>query len=368
MGLFAAGLSVVAMRQWYLWITDKRFVEERSEAPAPPPFVTWMHQPMVSVLATAWNEAENIPCLLHSFLELQYPPKELILSAGGEDGSYELAAGIAEEGVRVIRQLPGKGKQHALVDCLQEAEGEFIYLTDADCVLDSENFERLLYPLICSEEAAATGSSRPLKRQSKSPFVNYQWSPRRYVEVKNMATYGHGLMGRNCIVKRGPLEEAWAAIADVSTGTDYYLALRLKENGHRILRVTASTVESEYPDTLPKYVRQQTRWLRNLLLWGYRFGDWPEVRHALVSAAVGAAMLMGPFGSAFLGSSAVVVWLLILIYGVLSRIRYMDIVNAVEHRHHAPVSPAALFVMFGDFVAWARIWLDFWHPTRKNRW
>ena len=66
--------------------------------------------PKVSVLVAAWNEADIIREHIQSFLGLHYPNKELILCAGGEDGTYRIAREQGHTKVKVLEQQRGEGK------------------------------------------------------------------------------------------------------------------------------------------------------------------------------------------------------------------------------------------------------------------
>ena len=143
---------------------------EQEPEPLPPP-VDWPALPPVSILVAAWNEAARIDGHIESFRALRYPRKELVLCAGGDDGTYERACRHAGPAVIVLRQEPGEGKQRALARAFAETRGEIIFLTDADCLLTDEAFERTLRPVAIGEEQAATGGLRPLDGQLGDSFV-----------------------------------------------------------------------------------------------------------------------------------------------------------------------------------------------------
>ena len=140
------------------------------QASAPiPPLEWWPELPLVSVLVAAWNEGERIEQHIQHFLALRYPNKELILCAGGQDGCYEQALAYQSASqVRVFEQQAGEGKQKALHRCLPYTKGSIVFLTDADCLLDDEAFERTLYPVVAGNTQVCTGSSQPHAAQLAS--------------------------------------------------------------------------------------------------------------------------------------------------------------------------------------------------------
>jgi len=170
------GLVGLGYLNWRLWQKDKAVLAHAAGASLPP-IEGWEHLPKVSVLVAAWNEASEIGKLIESFQSLRYPARELILCAGGQDGTYEKALSLVAPNVIVLEQMPGEGKQRALRRCLRQSDGVVIFLTDADCRLDDACFEATLYPVACGGEQASSGFHRPYPEQITKPFVRYRRLP-----------------------------------------------------------------------------------------------------------------------------------------------------------------------------------------------
>lgn len=249
------------------------------------PLSTWPCYPLVSFLVAAWNEAEQIEPFLASFAALDYPQKELILCAGGADQTFVIAQRWASAQITVLEQSAGAGKFRALQQCLHQAAGAIIVLTDADCILNQESFLRLIFPLVSGEATVTTGSLCPLQEQWHLPFVLYQWARMQYNQQKDMdnSTSSAFLAGGNSALLRPIIEEAYATSLPLLLGEDTYLALFAIRAGHRILRVPESTVETVFPQTLLAYIRQRSRWRRDQVLHTYRFGNRRIGWKALVS-------------------------------------------------------------------------------------
>jgi hypothetical protein len=356
--LLLVGLAGVAAYNWRQWQRDKALLaREREPGPLPPPEM-WPELPLVSVLVAAWNEAGIMQRHIESFLALSYPCKELVLCAGGDDGTYEIARRHAGEGVLVLEQHAGEGKQAALRRCLAEAGGEIIFLTDADCLLNDEAFTRTLAPLVLGREAVATGTSRPLAEQLAEPFVIYQWCTDTYVAAR-YGDYVPGILGRNCAVTRQALERGDGFEARVRTGTDYHLAKSLLRQGYRIRYVAESVIESRYPATLISYWRRQSRWVRNLIIHGPTSGARDEVAKALRTSLVGMVMLLLPMAALLIGPIILAAWVVLLFQAFLARMRYAGFARLSQR---APVTLRQLArtpaYMFADFVAWSRPLVD----------
>jgi glycosyltransferase involved in cell wall biosynthesis len=364
--LLLLGLVGVAWHNWRLWQRDKARLAELGQLGPPPDWHDWPDLPQVSVLVAAWNEADLIQRHIESFLALRYPYKELVLNAGGADGTYELAMRYAGPQVTVLQQQFGEGKQAALRRCLAASGGEFLFLTDADCLLNEEAFARTLAPLVLEGEAVATGTSRPLAEELAKPFVVYQWCTDIYVAAR-YRDYVPGILGRNCAVTRQALGQIGGFQAEIRTGTDYHMAKRLLKQGYRIRYVADSTIESRYPETVLSYWRRQSRWIRNLVLHGPAFGAHDEVAMALRASLVGLSMLLLPAAALLAGPVLLALWGVLLFQAFLAKLRYAAFGHLSQR---APVTARQLVwtpaYMLADFVAWSRPLVDL--VLHRERW
>ncbi|MBE2234080.1 MAG: glycosyltransferase [Anaerolinea sp.] len=362
------GLAAVAVYNARLWPRDRAFLAARPEPQPLPPLEAWPDLPLVSVLVAAWNEAAHVERHIASFQALRYPHKELVLCAGGDDGTYALASRLAGPAVRVLRQAPGEGKQRALARAFPEARGEIIFLTDADCLLADEPFERTLWPVAAGAEQVTTGGSRPFDQQLADPFVFTQAAAPLYASLHG-PEYASGILGRNCAARRALLAQTAALDAPAPTGTDYVLAKTLLATGARIRHAPESLMPTEYPTTARAYLRQQRRWLRNVALHGRRFGALDEARASLQSSLVGLAMLLWPGLGLLLSPWLLAVWGILVGQALFARLRYLSFAGAVLKR---PVQPADVSwqgpLLLLDFVAWAQPLVDYLRSQDRWRW
>jgi len=361
--VFQLGLAAVLM--WNAWKARQdralalRLQGERPEA------VELKETLKVSVLVAAWNEAGIIREHIESFLRLRYPNRELILCAGGDDGTYQTARQYAGEQVVVLEQQPGEGKQRALQRCWNNASGQVIFLSDADCLLDDDSFTQILAPLVNEGEDVATGTSRPLQWQLNNPFVVYQWCTDLHVNARR-SKFIRGILGRNCALKRQALERIGGFASDVYTGTDYHTAKLLLKHGYRIRYVRDSAVQTRYPATFRSYWRRQSRWVRNLMVYGPVFGAYDELARALRTSLVGWAMLLLPWASIAAGPTILAIWGVLLGQAFLAKLRYARFARLYQGIEISAkqylLTPVYVFV---DFVAWSLPLVDLFARRRK---
>jgi len=111
--------------------------------------------PSVSAVVAARNEERNIEVALQSLLRLDYDQLEIIVvddrSTDGTGAILDrLASGNARLRVLHLTELPPKwlGKNYALYRGAQEASGELLLFTDADCVMEPSVLRRAVSHLV----------------------------------------------------------------------------------------------------------------------------------------------------------------------------------------------------------------------------
>lgn len=362
----ALGLASVVAYNLYQWRRDRALAErlrsERTELPH------LNNTPQVSALVAAWNEGGRIDTHIRSFLALRYPQIELILCAGGSDDTLERARHYASDRVIVLEQHPGEGKQRALAKCYEHATGDIIYLTDADCLFDNEALVRLLAPIINEDEQVTTGGSRPLDLQSGRLLPEYIWAS-DVVSQSLMPHYVEGLLGRNTALTRDVLICIGGLDFSAPTGTDYQLAKRVVRAGLAVRHVSESVVASAYPTQLGEYRRKQSRWLRNLLIYGPRYGSKGDMLRTVSTIGLGMLMVLLPVLALSLGSSVLMLWALLVLHAWISKLRYVLFV-AKLYRRPVPLSLLAslLPLTLADFAIWASPIVDLLFSQRRHRW
>lgn len=250
----------------------------------------------VSVLLPAWNEAAMMGRCLDSLLAIDWPELEVVVCAGGSDGTLEIARRYESEHVIVLEQHPGDGKQRSLRRCFERSGGEIIYLTDADCIVPAHVFVALIDPIREGSEDATTGDSQPLPCHLSHLLIRYQ----QLIDSlgsQRIGEYSIGLHGRNAGVRRAALENAGSFSWPAPTGTDYALAEELHRCGYRIRHLLDCEVLSVYPSTLREYIAQRSRWLRNLVLLGLHYRRFSLVIPTLLSTMALFSLAIGSFFS-----------------------------------------------------------------------
>ena len=370
-GLLLVGTLAIAVMNASKWRQDRALairLRTLRSAPSSVPPVT----PRVSVLVAAWNEAAMIERHIRAVSALRYPDVEHVMCAGGTDGTYDLAKQAASPRTVILEQRPGEGKQAALRRCLEQATGEVIFLTDADCVLDDHSFERTLEPILRGESEAATGGWRPVSESlATSAIAAFRWSADAYAAA-HATLDATGLHGRNAALTRRALDRAGRFSADVPSGTDYHLAKSLIAAGIGIRRVPESEVSTWDRPGLAAYARQQRRWLRNVFLLGIRFGAPGEALASLQTSLLGLLMMTAPVFALPLGRIVLSCWILAVVHSALSKVRYLAFTGLSSDVHGRVVTPRMLAqvvpMTLAELTVAVMPLVDYLHPNRRPSW
>lgn len=360
--IYLALVAALLIYHGWRWVRAEP-LPEAAETPGGPA----ADAPLVSFLVPAWNAADDVAGFVEAFLELGYPHKELILCVGGRDGGFKVAQSFRGDGVKVLEQRPGEGKQRALAKSFLESRGRVIYLTDIDCRLDTASVWRVLEPIIGGREAVVTGLSHPLAYQREVGAVLVHWAVERKAAGLR-ARPVDGLLGRNCAVTREAVKAIGAFTHEAPTGTDYRMAQRLQAQGYRIWFEPASDVPTAFAWPWAVYVRKQARWLRNVILYAELPRQAAEYGGALFVLAT-PYVLMSLFLASLVFGSAVPAFLglLLLLHATLNRWHYVHETLAARYLRVAIV-PGSLFNLLATLAAGIYTSVTLLTPALRKQW
>jgi glycosyltransferase involved in cell wall biosynthesis len=138
----------------------------------------------LSIIVPAYNEAQRIPPTLerlNSFLATQPLRYEIVVV---DDGSKDDTCGVVETymaampNLRLVRQMPNRGKGAAVRRGMLEAKGQIRVMCDADGSMPPEQLPRLLAPITACKAEIAIGSryAEGAKTDKKQPVWRVWWS------------------------------------------------------------------------------------------------------------------------------------------------------------------------------------------------
>lgn len=288
------GLLVVA-RSVSRGLTARR----RTNCPAPPEPDAW---PFVSVIIPAWRDRAALEMCLDTLGGVDYPDYEVIIVAGGTDGTHESAVALADHAsrVHVLEQLP-RGKNAALNQGLAQAKADVVVLLDADSELTPQWLKGLVGPLR-GDVAASTGNYLPVRETPVSLCGDlakvYEYQVRDRVI----------LQGSGGIAIRREVLDAIGPFPELRISSDWDLDARLEMHGYRRVFAPEAQIRSHRPATLREWWQNELRWRRLHLRSLFRLKTgllddpvaaarhlYPYLTSWAVALATAAALLTLPF-------------------------------------------------------------------------
>ena len=104
----------------------------------------------LSILMPVYNEEERIAEAIKQALAVDYPCEiELVVvDDGSRDGTPEILRRMDDQRVRVITHPRNAGKGAAIKTAVDNAEGEYMVILDADLEYDPQDIPKLLAPVL----------------------------------------------------------------------------------------------------------------------------------------------------------------------------------------------------------------------------
>jgi len=155
-------------------------------------------RPTVTLIISAYNEAQTIGEKIENSLALHYPSEKLeilVVSDASTDETDRIVSAYAHRGVTLVRMEERRGKTMGLNRAVSIAKGEIVLFSDANAFYEPESLERLVGHFIDPKVGYVTGASRYI--QQKRSFVG--WCENLYwnydLEIKRLETALGSMIG-----------------------------------------------------------------------------------------------------------------------------------------------------------------------------
>ncbi|MGC9399907.1 MAG: glycosyltransferase [Anaerolineae bacterium] len=212
--------------------------------------------PLYSVVIPVYNGAETLPACLKALQRQTVPPETyevIVVDDGSTDGSADVARKFD---VRLISQS-NAGPAAARNRGAEEARGEILLFTDADCIPCSDWIEQMTMPFTHAEVTGAKGTYRTRQRGWIPRFVQLEYED-RYDRMRNQPsidfvdTYSAAYR-RDIFLRAGGFDPAFPT----ASVEDQELSFRLAEQGYHLVFVPEAHVFHTHNNTLWAYVRRK---------------------------------------------------------------------------------------------------------------
>jgi cellulose synthase/poly-beta-1,6-N-acetylglucosamine synthase-like glycosyltransferase len=220
-----------------------------------------MSDVFVSAIIPAWHDESVLQETLKALARVDYPRNEfdVIIVAGGEE-TVKIAgkfAGKTDLKVQILQQKEEGGKNQAILDGLEKADGDIIVLLDADTIVEPQWLKELIKPLLDGELEVVNGSRYPVKET----WVSRYFTISKEIGVEKLGLkllYGNAGIAfyRKLIEGR----EQYYFDPEITMGVDQLLFAKLMENKLRFDISRNAVVRTHMPTTLREFVITGRRW------------------------------------------------------------------------------------------------------------
>lgn len=135
-------------------------------------------KPFLSIIIPAHNEANRLPDTLEQvfgFLQKQtFTAEVIVVENGSSDKTFEIAQGFAAQhaNLRVI-QNDWRGKGLAIQRGIKEAQGEFLFLCDADLSMPIAEISKFIPPQLQNVDIAIASREAPGAVRYHEPYYRH---------------------------------------------------------------------------------------------------------------------------------------------------------------------------------------------------
>ncbi|GEM_PF-292732 len=244
----------------------------------------------IDIIVAARDEEKSIPALLESIHDGNYPLDLLEVIVVDDHSQDDTVRSIQDwkerhPGLSVqVSSLPetAQGKKAALKHGLQRSKAEWVFFTDADCVLQSDTLVQCLTSLHRMDKSILFGTVDYLQGKS---FLS------KLLHLENLNTMavtsaffgaGKGIMANaaNMMVHRSKCEDYKESLdARHPGGDDVFFAQQQQENEVIYFNLPEAAVRTHAPNTLLELLQQRVR-------WASKTSDYPSALPKLVAAIV----------------------------------------------------------------------------------
>lgn len=232
------------------------------------------YTPTVAIIVPCWNEETTIGGTVQSLLGLDYPKDKLriiLVNDGSTDNTKAVMDTYRTNSQITVIHKENGGKHTAINLGIETAkDAEFVGCLDADSFVAPDALREIIPCFDDPKVAAAT------------PAMSV-FQPKNLLEQMQNAEYIIGIAARHALsavngiyVTPGPFSfyrrsviEEIGGFRHAHQAEDMEMALRMQRAGYEIENAPRARVYTKVPRTVPKLIKQRTRWttgfLRNVM-------------------------------------------------------------------------------------------------------
>ncbi len=346
-----------------------------------------IYEPSVSIVIPCYNEEKEIlkKCIT-SACTIDYPKKEIIVIDDGSSND-EMWSTITELNkvhcFRTFRFEKNRGKRCAMALGFREAKNDILITMDSDSIITSgDSVRELVKPLV--DRSVGTVSGCILVNNVKKSLMTRMQDARYwmafYIEKSSQDPYNSvtcasgpfSAYRKEYLMKYLDMWENQIFLDNICTyGDDRGLSTFMLKNGYDIKFSRDAILYTDVPETLTKFVKQQTRWKKSFIRESWYLSKFIYKRNIFMNIE----FLL--FWTVFLlGFVAKFTIILLLIFGSVKLASYITALLFMTFLHNtymfvkSPGKRGYFGVMYGFFNEFMFSWIFFYSfaTLRDGKW
>ncbi|SFM70209.1 glycosyltransferase family 2 protein [Marinobacter pelagius] len=207
------------------------------------------HQPRVSILIAAYNEAKDIEATLRNKVDLDYPADKLevlVISDESDDGTDDIVQRVAAESripIRLFRQEPRQGKTSGLNTLVPEAAGDIILFSDANSQWDIRAVSKLCRNFADADVGYVTGKMVYVNKDGSlvgdgcSAYMKYEnWLRKQETRIGSVVGVDGGI---------DAMRKSLYQLLKADQLPDFVQPLKVVEQGYRVVYEPEALLKEE---------------------------------------------------------------------------------------------------------------------------
>jgi cellulose synthase/poly-beta-1,6-N-acetylglucosamine synthase-like glycosyltransferase len=209
----------------------------------------------LALIATVFNEKNNIKTLLNSYQQQSVLAKEfIIVDAESTDGTNLIIAEFAQKNphlnIRLFRKKSNRSQARNFA--VKQTQADYLAFTDAGCRLDQFWLEELLKKLLESKARVVGGYFRGVAHSRfEEAIVPYFLQLTKNVHEKNFMP-----TTRSLLIEKKLWQELGGLNEKLTLSEDYQLMLRIKQRKWKIAFAPKAVLEWEPPHNLRDFIKK----------------------------------------------------------------------------------------------------------------
>lgn len=206
-------------------------------------------EPTITLLIPAYNEEKVIQKKMENAISLDYPKDKfevLLILDECTDRTKEIAERYVNKGLKIIEQIPRRGKTAALNLAVPQANGEIIVFTDANSIYKKDAIRMLVRNFADEKIGCVCGELKYVNKSLVGEGEDLYWQYEKFIKIKESQLRSLFVVNGSIYAIRKKLYEP----VEETLADDFVTPMRIAKRGFGLVyELEATTLEKTAEST-----------------------------------------------------------------------------------------------------------------------